>query len=134
MPVCYPGNGQKDDPDEIRDESRTKPELTSSPSLSPSQGDSIESSGSPSLSSPKESLSPHSPPGFMRNVKKRESKGKSKETKGMNNPNVMTAIARLHLIYIIYIITESDHYCFIPEELTEPSSAGKPKRRFPDFG
>ncbi|XP_053184547.1 neurabin-1 isoform X1 [Scomber japonicus] len=101
VPVCYPGNGQKDDPDEIRDESRTKPELTSSPSLSPSQGDSIESSGSPSLSSPKESLSPHSPPGFMRSVKKRESKGKSKETK---------------------------------EELTEPSSAGKPKRRFPDFG
>ncbi|XP_056281855.1 neurabin-1 isoform X2 [Pseudoliparis swirei] len=98
VPVCYPGNGQKDDPGETRDGSRSTAALPSSPSLSPSQGDSIESSGSLSLSSPKEPVSPHSPTGFMRNVKKRESKGKSKE------------------------------------ELNEPSSAGKPKRRFADFG
>lgn len=101
VPVCYPGNGQKDDPGETGDGSRSKPELSSSPSLSPSQGDSVESSGSPSLSSPKDSSSPHFPPGFMRNVKKRESKGKGKEPK---------------------------------EELIEPTSGGKPKRRFPDFG
>ncbi|KAM3607163.1 uncharacterized protein V6R79_002634 [Siganus canaliculatus] len=97
VPVCYPGNGQKDD----AAETRSKAELTSSPSLSPSVGDSVESSGSPSLSSPKETSSPHSPSGFMRNVKKRESKGKSKEHK---------------------------------EETSEPSSGGKTKRRFPDFG
>ncbi|XP_070770318.1 neurabin-1 [Enoplosus armatus] len=101
VPVCYPGNGQRDDPGETRDGSRGKAELSSSPSLSPSQGDSIESSGSPSLSPPKDTLSPHSPSGFMRNAKKRESKGKGKELK---------------------------------EELNEASSAGKPKRRFPDFG
>uniref|UniRef100_A0A8C3ATF0 Neurabin-1 n=1 Tax=Cyclopterus lumpus TaxID=8103 RepID=A0A8C3ATF0_CYCLU len=96
VPVCYPGNGQKDDPGETRDGSRSMAALSSSPSFSPSQGDSIESSGSLSLSSPKETLSPHSPSGLMRNVKKRESKGK--------------------------------------KELNESSSAGKPKRRFPDFG
>uniref|UniRef100_A0A671YHP1 Protein phosphatase 1 regulatory subunit 9A-like A n=1 Tax=Sparus aurata TaxID=8175 RepID=A0A671YHP1_SPAAU len=86
---------------ETRDGSRRTAELSSSPSLSPSLGDSVESSGSPSLSSPKDNTSPHSPSGFMRNVKKRESKGKGKELK---------------------------------EELSETSSAGKPKRRFPDFG
>lgn len=84
VPVCYPGNGQKDDPGAMRDGCRGKAELSSSPSLSPSLGESIESSGSPSLSSPKDSSSPHSPSGFMRNVKKRESKGKGKELKGMS--------------------------------------------------
>ncbi|XP_056245352.1 neurabin-1 isoform X2 [Seriola aureovittata] len=101
VPVCYPGNGQKDNSGEARDGSRSKVELSSSPSLSPSQGDSVESIGSPPLSPPKDISSPHSPSGFMRNVKKRESKGKGKELK---------------------------------EELNEPSSAGKTKRRFPDFG
>nr|XP_019945484.1 PREDICTED: neurabin-1-like isoform X2 [Paralichthys olivaceus] len=99
--VCYPGNGQKDKPSEAREGSRSTVELCSSPSLSPSQGDSIESSGSPSLSPPKDPCSPHSPSGLMRNAKKRESKGKGKGSK---------------------------------EELNEPSPAGKPKRRFPDFG
>ncbi|KAM4731650.1 neurabin-1 isoform 2-T2 [Anableps anableps] len=99
--VCHPGNGQKDDPGETRDPSKSKAELSSSPSLSPSLGDSVESSSSPSLSSPKHTSSPHSPSTFMRNVKKRESKGKGKELK---------------------------------EELSEPSTAVKPKRRFPDFG
>ncbi|XP_047193324.1 neurabin-1 isoform X2 [Scophthalmus maximus] len=99
--VCYPGNGQRDKPGEAREGSKSKVDLCSSPSLSPSQGDSIESSGSPPLSPPKHGSSPHSPSGFMRNVKKRESKGKSKGSK---------------------------------EELNEPLSAGKPKRRFPDFG
>ncbi|XP_061579500.1 neurabin-1 isoform X2 [Cololabis saira] len=99
--VCYPGNEQRDDPGETREASSSKAELSSSPSLSPSQGDSVESSGSPSLSPPKHGSSPQSPSGFMRNVKKRESKGKAKELR---------------------------------EELNEPSAAGKPKRRFPDFG
>ncbi|XP_010772791.1 neurabin-1 [Notothenia coriiceps] len=93
VPVCYPGNGQKGDPGERRDGSRSKAEL--------SQGESAESSGSPSLSSPKDISSPHSPSGLMRNVKKREPKGKNKDSK---------------------------------EDLNEVSSAGKPKRRFPDFG
>ncbi|XP_062258051.1 neurabin-1 isoform X1 [Platichthys flesus] len=101
LTACYPGNGQKDKPSEAREGSRSKVELSSSPSMSPSQGDSIESSGSPSLSPPKDGSSPHSPSGFMRNAKKRESKGKGKDSK---------------------------------EELNEPSPAGKPKRRFPDFG
>ncbi|KAM4609005.1 uncharacterized protein ppp1r9ala isoform 2-T4 [Polymixia lowei] len=100
VPVCYPGNGQRDDPAETRDGSRSKAELSSSPSLSPSQRDSIESGESPSLSPPKEASSPQSPSGFLRSVKKRESKGKGKELK---------------------------------EDLNE-NSAGKPKRRFPDFG
>ncbi|KAM8854764.1 neurabin-1 isoform 2-T2 [Spinachia spinachia] len=82
VPVCYPGNGQKEDVGETRDGSRSKAELSSSPSLSPSQGDGIESSRSVSLSSPKDS---HSPSGLMRNVKKRESKGKSKELKEDQN-------------------------------------------------
>lgn len=129
VPVCYPGNGQKDDPGETRDGCRSKAELSSSPSLSPSLVDSIESSGSPSLSSPKDTLSPHSPSGFMRNVKKRESKGKGKELKGMQDQNMMVAIAVL-----CCIATEPDDYCFISEEPNEASPAGKPKRRFPDFG
>ncbi|XP_017279960.1 neurabin-1 isoform X2 [Kryptolebias marmoratus] len=100
VPVCYPANGQKEDPGESRDASRSKAELSSSPSLSPSQGESIESCGSPPLSPPIHSSSPQSPSGFMRNIKK-ESKTKGKELR---------------------------------EELSEASSAAKPKRRFPDFG
>uniref|UniRef100_A0A673AFN7 Neurabin-1 n=1 Tax=Sphaeramia orbicularis TaxID=375764 RepID=A0A673AFN7_9TELE len=73
VPICSTGNEQRDDA----------------------------GSGSPSLSPLKDPLSPQSPSGFMRNAKKRESKGKTKEPK---------------------------------EELNEPLSAGKPKRRFPDFG
>uniref|UniRef100_A0A3B3X5Z2 PDZ domain-containing protein n=1 Tax=Poecilia mexicana TaxID=48701 RepID=A0A3B3X5Z2_9TELE len=99
--ICHPGNGQKDDPGETGDTSKSKLEMSSSPSLSPSLGDSAECCSNPSLSSPKHTSSPHSPPGLMRNVKKRESKGKGKELK---------------------------------EELSESSTAVKPKRRFPDFG
>ncbi|KAF7668759.1 hypothetical protein LDENG_00284090 [Lucifuga dentata] len=101
VPVCYSSNGQKDDPPETRNGSRSKVDLSSSPSLSPSQGESGDSSGSPSLSPPKGISLQHSPSGFLRNVKKRESKGKGKELK---------------------------------EDLNEPSSGGKSKRRFPDFG
>ena len=60
----------------------SKAELSSSPV---SHRDSMESGGSPSLSPPKDTpspQSPHSPSGFLRNVKKRESKGKGKEPKG----------------------------------------------------
>ncbi|KAE8299312.1 Neurabin-1 Neurabin-I Neural tissue-specific F-actin-binding protein I [Larimichthys crocea] len=81
VPICYPGNGQKDDSAESKDGSKSKAELSSSPSLSASLGDSVESSGSPSLSPPKDSPSPHSPSGVTRNVKKRESKSKGKDLK-----------------------------------------------------
>ncbi|XP_005723539.1 neurabin-1 isoform X2 [Pundamilia nyererei] len=101
VPVFYPGNGQKDDPGETRDGSRSKGEHSNSPSLSPSQGESVESIESSSLSPQKHSSSPQSPSGITRNAKKRESKGKIKDSK---------------------------------EEFNEPSSGGKPKRRFPDFG
>lgn len=80
MPVCLPGNGQKDDPGETKDGFRGKAELSSSPSAS--LGESIDSSGNP-LASPKEATPPHSSSGMMRNAKKRESKGKGKEVKGL---------------------------------------------------
>ncbi|XP_030613417.1 neurabin-1 isoform X2 [Archocentrus centrarchus] len=87
VPVFYSGNGQTD-PGETRDGSRSKAELSSSPSLSPSQGESVERSESPSLSPPKHSSSPQSPSGIMRSAKKRESKGKSKELKEeLNEPS-----------------------------------------------
>lgn len=80
VPVCFPGNGNKDESGENRDGFRAKAELSSSPSAS--LGESIESSGSP-LASPKQATSPNSTSGFMRNAKKRESKGKGKELKGL---------------------------------------------------
>uniref|UniRef100_A0A8C9VRK8 Protein phosphatase 1 regulatory subunit 9A-like A n=1 Tax=Scleropages formosus TaxID=113540 RepID=A0A8C9VRK8_SCLFO len=43
--------------------------------------DDLYAESSPGLSPPKDTSSPHSPSGFLRNVKKRESKGKGKETK-----------------------------------------------------
>uniref|UniRef100_A0A4W5JY10 Neurabin-1 n=1 Tax=Hucho hucho TaxID=62062 RepID=A0A4W5JY10_9TELE len=86
-PICYPRNGQRDDTPEAAERSRSKLKLSSSPSLPPSQRDSVESGGSPSLSPPKDTSlpSPHSPSGFLRNVKKRESKGKGKELKDETN-------------------------------------------------
>ncbi|KAM9484519.1 neurabin-1 isoform 6-T6 [Salvelinus alpinus] len=87
VPICYPGNGQKDEITEAGERSRSKLELSSSSSLPPSQRNSAESGSSPSLSPPKDtsSLSPHSPSGLLRNVKKRESKGKGKELKDETN-------------------------------------------------
>lgn len=130
MPVFYPGNGQKDDPGETRDGSRSKGEHSNSPSLSPSQGESVESIGSSSLLPQKHSSSPQSPSGITRNAKKRESKGKIKDSKGMQglfsdvwNSKAFSCIA-----------PKTEIYCFITEEFNEPSSGGKPKRRFPDFG
>ncbi|XP_020787552.1 neurabin-1 isoform X1 [Boleophthalmus pectinirostris] len=75
VPVCYT-NVQREDPERSKDQAQ----LSSSPSLSPSQGDSIESCGSPS---PVKDTSP----GFMRNPKKKESKGKTKGSKEeLNEP------------------------------------------------
>ncbi|XP_041700263.1 neurabin-1 isoform X1 [Coregonus clupeaformis] len=87
VPMCYPRTGQRDDTPEAGERSRSKVKLSSSPSLPPSQRDSVESGGSPSLSPPKDTSlpSPHSPSGFLRNVKKRESKGKGKELKDETN-------------------------------------------------
>ncbi|KAK0141674.1 Neurabin-1 [Merluccius polli] len=86
VPVCYPGNGQREEPVDS-----SKAELSSSPV---SHRDSMESGGSPSLSPPKDTpspQSPHSPSGFLRNVKKRESKGKGKEPKEDLNDNSAAA-------------------------------------------
>uniref|UniRef100_A0A4W5KPB4 Neurabin-1 n=1 Tax=Hucho hucho TaxID=62062 RepID=A0A4W5KPB4_9TELE len=87
VPICYPGNGQKDEIPEAGERSRSKLELSSSSSLPPSQRNSAESGSSPSLLPPKDtsSLSPHSPSGLLHNVKKRESKGKGKELKDETN-------------------------------------------------
>ncbi|KAL0963842.1 hypothetical protein UPYG_G00314290 [Umbra pygmaea] len=82
VPICS-GNGPSDEPTEVVERSRSKVELFSSPSLPLPQKDSGESEGSSSLSPPKDTStpSPHSPSGFLRNVKKRESKGKGKDLK-----------------------------------------------------
>ncbi|XP_020317732.2 neurabin-1 isoform X2 [Oncorhynchus kisutch] len=87
VPICYPGNGQKDEIPEAGERPRSKLELSSSSSLPPSQRNSAESGSSPSLSPPKDTalLSPHSPSGLQRNVKKRESRGKGKELKDETN-------------------------------------------------
>ncbi|XP_055086419.1 neurabin-1 isoform X2 [Periophthalmus magnuspinnatus] len=75
VPVCYT-NAQREDPEHSKEQAQ----MSSSPSLSPSQGDSIESCGSPS---PVKDTSP----GFMRNPKKKESKGKTKGSKEeLNEP------------------------------------------------
>lgn len=76
LPVisCCPGDAAGEAEDAFK--------ASSSPSLSPSVADSVESGGS-LLSSPKEASSAHSPTGFTRSVKKRESKGKGKEAKGL---------------------------------------------------
>ncbi|XP_035629313.1 neurabin-1 isoform X3 [Oncorhynchus keta] len=87
VPICYPGNGQKDEIPEAGERPRSKLELSSSSSLPPSQRNSAESGSSPSLSPPKDTalLSPNSPSGLQRNVKKRESRGKGKELKDETN-------------------------------------------------
>ncbi|XP_018584548.1 neurabin-1-like isoform X2 [Scleropages formosus] len=82
VPILCPGNGQKDGTPETVKRSSSKAELSRPPSPqaeAPHQRASAESS--PGLSPPKDTSSPHSPSGFLRNVKKRESKGKGKETK-----------------------------------------------------
>lgn len=40
----------------------------------------------------------------MRNVKKRESKGKGKELKGMKDQNVMTAIVMISVVLLLSLI------------------------------
>ncbi|KAL4656647.1 neurabin-1-like isoform X2 [Arapaima gigas] len=78
VPILCPVNAQKG----MVERSSSKVELSSppsSPAEMPYQKASAESS--PALSPPKDTSSPQSPTGFLRNVKKRESKGKGKETK-----------------------------------------------------
>lgn len=76
LPVlgCYPGEAAAESADAFK--------ASSSPSLSPSVADSVESSGSP-LASPRDASTAQSPTGLTRNAKKRESKGKGKEAKGL---------------------------------------------------
>ncbi|XP_031415259.1 neurabin-1 isoform X3 [Clupea harengus] len=102
VPICGPsGNGQKEEGAEEVATARGTADLSGSPSPPGNQRASMESGDSGSLSPPKDTAPSSSPSGFLRNVKKRESKGKGKESR---------------------------------EELNDSSSAGKPKRRFPDFG
>ncbi|XP_061143675.1 neurabin-1 isoform X2 [Syngnathus typhle] len=101
VPVFYPENEQKDHAAETIEEPAGKTELSKSPSLSPSQGGSIESGGGQSLLALNDSSIAASPSGLTHNVKKKESKVKEK---------------------------------VIKDEIIEPTSATKPKRRFPDFG
>ncbi|KAM9803432.1 neurabin-1 isoform 4-T5 [Syngnathus typhle] len=101
VPVFYPENEQKDHAAETKEEPAGKTELSKSPSLSPSQGGSIESGGGQSLLALNDSSIVASPSGLTHNVKKKESKVKEKVLK---------------------------------DEIIEPTSATKPKRRFPDFG
>ncbi|KAL2081592.1 hypothetical protein ACEWY4_023445 [Coilia grayii] len=110
-----PGSGQREEASSCLEEAGAalaglsgggSPKVTADLSGSPSslQGNqraSMESGDSGSLSPPKDTASTSSPSGFLRNVKKRESKGKGKEAR---------------------------------DESNDGSSAGKPKRRFPDFG
>lgn len=130
VPVCYPGTGQKDVPGESKDGCRSKAELSSSPSLSPSLGDSVESSGSPSLSSPKDTLSPHSPTGFMRNAKKGESKGKGKELKGMQDQTMMVAIEVLFVALLLSVMT----FVFFQRSQMRPHQQENPKDDFQTLG
>ena len=85
VPTCYHGNGPREEPPGAEERSRSRAELSGSPSLPPSQRHSGGSGGtSPSLSPPTDASSPQS--GFLRNVKKRESKGKGKELQGAEGP------------------------------------------------
>ncbi|KAK6485071.1 neurabin-1-like [Huso huso] len=103
----YSGDRQKTEKPEDADntQSRPEPRWTAPPQASllhrTNNEDSVSSSQSPS----KETSSPNSPTGFLRNVKKRESKGKGKEAKDEK-----------------------------VSEANDSTSLGKPKRRFPDFG
>ncbi|XP_072541944.1 uncharacterized protein ppp1r9ala isoform X2 [Salminus brasiliensis] len=74
--VSYPANGQKEEPSTARTVGCSKSivELSTIPSSHRASADSTES---PTISPLKDS----SPSGFLRNVKKRESKGKSKDIK-----------------------------------------------------
>ncbi|KAG9271456.1 neurabin-1-like isoform X2 [Astyanax mexicanus] len=92
--ISYPANGQKEEPSTARTVGCSK-SILELPAVPTSHRASADSTESPIISPPKDS----SPSGFLRNVRKRESKGKSKDVK---------------------------------DEASD--SAGKSKRRFPDFG
>ncbi|KAK1166137.1 neurabin-1 isoform X1 [Acipenser oxyrinchus oxyrinchus] len=103
----YSGDRQKTGKPEVAEntQSRPEPSWTAPPQASPLHRTNNEDSVSPSQSTSKETSSPNSPTGFLRNVKKRESKGKGKEAKDEK-------------------VSEANY----------SPSLGKPKRRFPDFG
>ncbi|XP_041119830.1 neurabin-1-like [Polyodon spathula] len=103
----YSGDRQKTEKPEDADNSQSRPEAswTAPPQASPLHKTNNEDSVSSSQSTSKETSSPNSPTGFLRNIKKRESKGKGKEAKDEK-----------------------------VSEANDSTSLGKPKRRFPDFG
>ncbi|XP_041117781.1 neurabin-1 isoform X2 [Polyodon spathula] len=103
----YSGDRQKTEKPEVAENtpSRPEPSCAAPPQASPLHRTNNEDSVSSSQSTSKETSSPNSPTGFLRNVKKRESKGKGKEAKDEK-----------------------------VSEVNDSPSLGKPKRRFPDFG
>ncbi|XP_061091445.1 neurabin-1 isoform X1 [Conger conger] len=85
VPIMGPGVEQNSEsPEMTGPRAKGSSEVLASPSLLAS------SSTSPALTPPKDVPSPHSPSGFLRNVKKRESKGKGKETKDEANDSSST--------------------------------------------
>ncbi|XP_064183265.1 neurabin-1 isoform X1 [Anguilla rostrata] len=85
VPIMGPGvECNSEGPETAGRQAKGRPEVLASPSLLAG------SSSSPALSPPKDAPSPHSPSGFLRNVKKRESKGKGKEAKDEANDSSST--------------------------------------------
>ncbi|XP_036396667.1 neurabin-1-like [Megalops cyprinoides] len=79
VPVLHPGNRQKGESPESVGNGQSKAELASTPSLPAGVSHKRASAGSgasPGLPPPKDSSTPRSPTGFLRSVKKRESKSK----------------------------------------------------------
>lgn len=65
----------------------------------------------------------------MLNIKKKDSKTKGKELKGMQKSKCDAWNSKVFSFY-----RDCYLFIFLTEELSEASSAAKPKRRFPDFG
>ncbi|XP_048166017.1 neurabin-1-like isoform X2 [Corvus hawaiiensis] len=107
-----------DDPDQKSEKSEkresTESPLESSPSASthssPVHKPNNENSTPTTCSPPPEEMTPNSPPGYLKNVKQREAKGKGKEAKEERKNEDKTV------------------------ETNEGMPSGKSKRRFPDFG
>ncbi|KAG7466870.1 hypothetical protein MATL_G00146960 [Megalops atlanticus] len=79
VPVLHPGNGQKGESPEGVGNGQSKAELASTPSLPAGVSHrraGAGTGGSPGLLPPKDTSTPRSPTGFLRSVKKRESKSK----------------------------------------------------------
>ncbi|XP_030096033.2 neurabin-1-like isoform X1 [Serinus canaria] len=113
LPVpCLEDTDRKSEKPEKRQS--TESPLESSPSVSthssPVHKPNNESSTATTRSPPPEGTTPNSPPGYLKNVKQKEAKGKGKEAKEERKNEDRMA------------------------ETNEVAPSGKSKRRFPDFG